>query len=72
MVVDTVGGDVVQRSYSVLKLGGWLATVAEIAPDEAVARERERDLNVPGMMTRVKAERPAQTAALGKVVLQVA
>jgi NADPH:quinone reductase-like Zn-dependent oxidoreductase len=75
VVVDTVGGDVVQRSYGVLKPGGRLATVTQIAPEEAAAQERERGLKVAGVMSGANAEQLARTAELidaGKITVVVA
>jgi NADPH:quinone reductase-like Zn-dependent oxidoreductase len=75
VVVDTVGGEVTQRSYGVLKPGGRLATVAQVAPEEAAAQERERGIKVAGVMAGADAEQLARTAELidaGKITIVVA
>ena len=75
VVVDTTGGDVVQRSYGVLKPGGRLVTVAQIATEESEAQERERGLKVAGVMSEANAEQLTRTAELidaGKVKVVVA
>jgi NADPH:quinone reductase-like Zn-dependent oxidoreductase len=71
VVVDTVGGDVVQQSYGVLKSGGRLATpAAQIAPEEAEAQAQTRGIKVAGVWTQPNVEQLEQLAALidaGKV-----
>jgi NADPH:quinone reductase-like Zn-dependent oxidoreductase len=75
VVVDTVGGDVAQRSYGVLKPGGRLATpAAQIAPEEAEAQAQQRGIRVAGVWTQPNAEQLEQVAALidaGKVKVLV-
>ncbi len=71
VVVDTVGGDVVQRSYGVLKPGGRLATpAAQISPEEAEAQAQERGIRVAGVWSQPNVEQLERVAELidaGKV-----
>ncbi len=65
VVVDTVGGDVAQRSYGVLKSGGRLATpAAQISPEEAEAQAQQRGIKVAGVWSQANAEQLEQLAAL--------
>jgi NADPH:quinone reductase-like Zn-dependent oxidoreductase len=65
VVIDTVGGDVAQRSYGVLKSGGRLATpAAQISPEEAEAQAQQRGIKVAGVWSQANAEQLEQLAAL--------
>jgi NADPH:quinone reductase-like Zn-dependent oxidoreductase len=67
VVLDTVGGDVLQRSFSVLKPGGTLVTIVQ-PPDEAEAAKR----NIRASMLRTEAsasylEKLAQMVDAGEI-----
>jgi NADPH:quinone reductase-like Zn-dependent oxidoreductase len=43
VVIDTVGGETLARSFAVLKPGGVLASSAAVPDQETAARRREHD-----------------------------
>jgi NADPH:quinone reductase-like Zn-dependent oxidoreductase len=63
VVIDTVGGDLPQRSYGVLKEGGRLVTTAaRLSPEEVQAQADSRGIHASGVMTMPNAEQLAQLA----------
>jgi NADPH:quinone reductase-like Zn-dependent oxidoreductase len=64
VVLDTVGGDVQQRSYEVLKPGGWLLSTVQ-APSEETAKAK-------GVHAQLVASSPPIRATLDKVAGLVA
>jgi NADPH:quinone reductase-like Zn-dependent oxidoreductase len=72
-VIDTVGGDVIDRSYGVLKRGGILLTIAG-QPDAAMAEERGVRLGAREMhgATTSVLEQLGQLATSGAIRVPVA
>jgi NADPH:quinone reductase-like Zn-dependent oxidoreductase len=65
VVIDTVGGDVPQRSYGVLKQGGRLVTsAARLSPEEIQTQADSRGIRASGVMAMPNAEQLAQLADL--------
>jgi NADPH:quinone reductase-like Zn-dependent oxidoreductase len=66
VVLDTVGGDLPQRSYGVLRRGGRLVTTAaQIPPEEIAAQAAGRGITVSGVMAR------PDVAQLGEVARRI-
>jgi NADPH:quinone reductase-like Zn-dependent oxidoreductase len=63
VVLDTVGGDVPQRSYGVLKQGGRLVTsAAQLPAEEVEAQAQSRGIRASGVMSTPNGEQLAKLA----------
>jgi len=62
VVIDTVGGDMPQRSYGVMKEGGRLVTSATMLSPEVQAEAESRGIRASIVMAQSNAEQLAQLA----------
>jgi NADPH:quinone reductase-like Zn-dependent oxidoreductase len=63
VVIDTVGGDIPQRSFGVLKQGGRLVTsAAQLSPEEIQAQANSRGIRASGVMAAPNAEQLTKLA----------
>lgn len=71
-VIDTVGGEVLERSWPVLKKGGILVTIAGQPSEEAAAAHGVRATAVQGSADRTRLDELARLIDDGAITVQVA
>jgi NADPH:quinone reductase-like Zn-dependent oxidoreductase len=70
-VIDTVGGDVLERSFGVLRTGGILVTIAGQPSEQAAAEHGVRAVSVRGVVTGSRLAEIAGMVADGTLRVEV-